>query len=192
VTRVEGLTHPLDFLSPSVSNFFSKQSPIFRLTSNVAIMGAWGYGLLQSDPDLDHAAQLSEVIGVELYYPENPDEVRRTLDHGALSKTFDRYLAEKPPQTYAIVILAVLAMKLGAKIETKYMNILRGIYQSTKLFPKSKKQFKEGLDTYKNDGTPWDLHCPGVDEVAADPNSDAHLENARYESFVLSTPCLIL
>ena len=57
-------------------------------------MGAWGYGLFQSDPDLDHAGQLSEETGVELFHPDDPEEARRILDDEALAKTFDRYLDE--------------------------------------------------------------------------------------------------
>ncbi|KAF2103677.1 hypothetical protein NA57DRAFT_69890 [Rhizodiscina lignyota] len=149
-------------------------------------MGAWGYGLFQSDPDLDHADQLSEVAGVDLLHPENPAKVRRTLDKGVLAKTFDRYLADKPLQKYSIVLLGALAMMLGAKINAKYMNVLRGMYNDTELFPQSKKQFKSGLDSYRNDGTPWDLQCPGVGDVVNDPNSDAMRESEASGSILIN------
>lgn len=88
--------------------------------------------------------------------------MREKLDDGRLSKTFDRYLGEKHFQAYSFVLLGALAMMLGARIELKYQNILRGIYCKTQLYDEGKMQFKLGLDGYKNDGTPWEYHAPGL------------------------------
>lgn len=131
-------------------------------------MGAWGYELFQSDNDLEWIDYICDEAGTTLDYPDNAGEVRKELDNGLLAKTFERYLGEKDVQEYGILMLGILAMQLGARMDDKYLNIMRGIYnRDCGLYPLGKAQVKLALDAYRNDGTPWDFERTGRGTAAS-------------------------
>ncbi|KAE9374349.1 hypothetical protein N431DRAFT_503221 [Stipitochalara longipes BDJ] len=158
-------------------------------------MGRWGEHFFEGDHDLDEASYISEDAGIELYHYEldEPDTkhpvggkgletTREHLNSGVLSSLFEKYLGDKNAKFYKgkelrLVHTAALAMRVGATIEPKYMDVLRTGYKKIQVAPKysfpisdtgfrapMKKQFEIALAHYKNDGTPYDFfadRCKG-------------------------------
>ncbi|EON63549.1 hypothetical protein W97_02777 [Coniosporium apollinis CBS 100218] len=130
-------------------------------------MGAWGYGLLQSDHDYDCAGNLSDEAGIELFYPEDPEATRKKLDDGTLSRLFDNHENRTFSPKCTTIILGVLAMQVGAKIEDRHLDLLRSIYRSAGLYEEGERQMRKALERYKNDGTPYSIDSPGLDLTVA-------------------------
>ena len=113
-------------------------------------MGCWGLGLFQSDHDLDIMDELSDEAGVDsLYVPEDPAALRRALEKdGKLSSMIDKWETRGAGDgigitpKYSAVILAACAMKVGAKIEERHMQLLRNIYESCGLYEEGERQMK--------------------------------------------------
>ncbi|KAL2067707.1 hypothetical protein VTL71DRAFT_15803 [Oculimacula yallundae] len=154
-------------------------------------MGRWGERFFEGDNDLDEASMMSEDAGIELYHyeideREEPDfsfkgkgleATRAHLNSGVLSRLFNEYSTTDPfkkgsmsEKELRLVLLAVLAMRLGATIEPAHMELLRNSYTKIHVSPKyslpigdsgfrapMKEQFEIALARYKNDGTPFDF-----------------------------------
>lgn len=65
-------------------------------------MGAWGYGLFQSDNELDTIEEINEEAGklandptLNLGFPENHDEVIAKLNAGLFHQVLDKFQAKK-------------------------------------------------------------------------------------------------
>jgi hypothetical protein len=131
-------------------------------------MGIWGRGLLQSDDDHDIANALNEMFECDIFQPEEEDgaAVVKLLNGGLLSKKFDKLLFPdfKPQISHQsrdrmVIILGILAMKLGATIEGQYIAALRMLRSSLpNMF--QQLQLLTALDEYKN-GIPWVLGSKG-------------------------------
>ncbi|ORY66277.1 uncharacterized protein BCR38DRAFT_408232 [Pseudomassariella vexata] len=140
-------------------------------------MGIWGFGFLESDDDLDMAAELGEMLGCELLVPPEKEKaaIISKLSNGVLSKCFDRMLdaAFRPKTEYyarsrLIMLLGILAMRLGATIEEHHiraMKVLRPQLPTLYL----QIQLATALAQYKNNGTPWVLGSALFDDFK---NSD--------------------
>ncbi|RDW75245.1 hypothetical protein BP6252_06387 [Coleophoma cylindrospora] len=150
-------------------------------------MGRWGEGLFEGDHDLDEASYISEDAGIELYHYEidekDPESLgkglaatRAHLNNGVLDRLFEQYSVKANTddenswgnEKLRLVILAALAMRVGATISSKYMDLLRTSYTQIHVSPKyslpladsnfrapGKVQFETALRLYKNDGTPY-------------------------------------
>lgn len=126
-------------------------------------MGRWGQGLLQSQDDYDIARDLCDFVGCKVFQPEEEekDAIVEKLDNGLLAQKFDKILQPSfVPRTShhsrerIFIILAFLAMELGAKIESKHMVMLKVLRHS---LPNMIQQLQlvTALDEYQNDGTAW-------------------------------------
>lgn len=65
-------------------------------------MGAWGYGLFQSDADLDKVDEISDEAGklakdpkFTFWYPENKDEVVGKLNNGLYHQLLQQFQGKK-------------------------------------------------------------------------------------------------
>lgn len=153
-------------------DFILALSTTFTFLKPTTVMGIWGFGFFESESQLDHASDIEHQIGVFIFHPKHPDKARRILDSGILTDAFEHYIAANPFSSWDLIYLAVMAMMLGAKIEPKYINIVRGIYLRTNLFEQQKLEFKHGLDSYKNDGTPWNPESTRMTEQPQNVDQD--------------------
>ncbi|KAH9217530.1 hypothetical protein DL95DRAFT_459138 [Leptodontidium sp. 2 PMI_412] len=154
-------------------------------------MGRWGERFFEGDNDLDEASMISEDAGIELYHYEideaesddfsgkGLEATREHLNNGVLSRLFNKYSTNDPfasgslsPKELRLVLLAVLAMRVGATIEPVHMDLLREAYPKIHVSPKyswvlsdsgfrapMKEQFEIALAHYKNDGTPYNFNA---------------------------------
>ncbi|KAK8042289.1 hypothetical protein PG993_006812 [Apiospora rasikravindrae] len=127
-------------------------------------MSSWGRGLLQSDDDYKIAEELGAMFGCDiLTFSESQRAVivNKMETDGLLSRKLEKILSPQyvPPLSYLsrsrmAVLLVILAMRLGARVDAEYMNLmhtraprLRNMFEQL--------QFMTALDEYKNNGTPW-------------------------------------
>ncbi|CAJ2501668.1 Uu.00g045210.m01.CDS01 [Anthostomella pinea] len=130
-------------------------------------MGVWGLGLLQSDDDYDIESDLDDMFGLNLFQPTDEAESVATVEKlntdRFLAKKFDKILTATfvPPRAAyqqrdrIAVILGMLAMQLGAKIESQHMRMLRLLRPALPTL-EQQLQLLAALDGYKNDGTQWE------------------------------------
>lgn len=136
-------------------------------------------GLPQEDFRLFHCPSdkrfikmLEDETRMSLYHPRNAADARKKLNGGLLVTTFERLIGEDEPQKYMIVIFGALALQLGATIEDKYRNILRGIYHTAGLYAEGRRQLKAALDRYGLNGMPpepYDFDVNFVEKVTVIP-----------------------
>lgn len=128
-------------------------------------MSSWGRGLLQSEDDDAIAADLADMLGCKLLYVQKEEvaEIVQRLNDGLLSQKFDKILSAnfKPATSYhkrerIVVILGMLAMQLGAEIESRHLTALR-VLRPWLHNLEQQLQLATALQEYKNDGTPWML-----------------------------------
>ncbi|KAH7310022.1 hypothetical protein BKA65DRAFT_485239 [Rhexocercosporidium sp. MPI-PUGE-AT-0058] len=156
-------------------------------------MGRWGERFFEGDNDHDEASMMSEDAGIELFDYEiveaesddlpfsgkGLEATREHLNNGVLSRLFNKYFTSDPfasgslsPKELRLVLLAVLAMRVGATIEPAHMELLREAYPKIHVSPKysfplsdsgfrapMKEQFEIALAHYKNDGTPYNFNA---------------------------------
>ncbi|KAI5927802.1 hypothetical protein F4810DRAFT_283473 [Camillea tinctor] len=152
-------------------------------------MGCWGPGLLQSDDDHAIARDLDDMLGVPLssllssrfFSPSSPSLAHQldapahpssptTLLNSKLDKILSgnagalSYFAPYHPRERIIVILALLGMCAGAKIEGRHRDSLRVLRPALSTV-EQQVQLLAALDGYK-EGTPWvlPLGCGKEDE----------------------------
>lgn len=130
-------------------------------------MGAWGYGLFQSDSDLDVLDEISSDVGkcinkpeVHLYHPENHKHVVAKLNDGVFHQILAEYQAKK--WNHGVILFGAATMQLGGHISDDDMKMLRTMLPQTPMYDESKAQMQKGLDGYKNDGTAWDFGSKGL------------------------------
>lgn len=127
-------------------------------------MGAWGFGLFQSDADLDLICEIDSLAQAylppksSLEYPENRDVVRDALDQGSLAQI----LAQFPSSPTATVYTIVLAMQLGAKISDEQRKMLGKQVEQGSFYDVAKQQVARAVKDYPNDGTPWEFNSLGL------------------------------
>jgi len=130
-------------------------------------MGAWGYGLFQSDSDLDVLDEISGDVGkrinepdIHLYHPENRKHVIDKLDDGVFHQLLEEYQAKK--WKHGVILLGAATMQLGGHVSEDDMNLLRTTLKKTPMHEEAKAQMQKGFDGYKNDGTAWDFGSKGL------------------------------
>ncbi|KAI4092287.1 MAG: hypothetical protein LQ344_003531 [Seirophora lacunosa] len=133
-------------------------------------MGAWGYGLFQSNSDLDVLADISADLAklvneseIRLYCPEDPKHVAAKLNGGAFHKLLSEYkgLGWK----HGVILLGAATMWLCGYIAQDDMHFLRATLQSTPMTDQAKAQMEKGLEVYKNNGEAWDFGSKGLHEI---------------------------
>ena len=140
-------------------------------------MGAWGYGLFQSDTDLDVAGEISSDAAalagdpeLDLLCPENPTVVIAQLNNGLLDKLLTSFMLAK--WDHGVVYLGALALQLGAKISVEQNILLRKTLKRTPMYAKANAQMQRGLVwCVKNEG-PFDFQSPGVLETIMTTKTD--------------------
>ena len=133
-------------------------------------MGAWGYGLFQSDADLDicddissEAAKLAKEPELELFRPKDPAATVKKLNAGLFNQLLTDFEAVK--WDHGVIYLGALAMQLGAHITIAQIAMMHKTLKRTPMYDDAKIQIQKGLDKYKNDGNPYDFESPGVIET---------------------------
>ena len=133
-------------------------------------MGAWGYGLFQSDADLDVADDISDEAGrlandpdFTFLYPENHDAVVTKLNSGLFHQLLENFQAKN--WKHGVIYLGALSMQLGVKIVEEDMRVLKETLTRVRMYDEAKEQMRKGLEGYKSDGVAWDFESPGVIET---------------------------
>lgn len=153
-------------------------------------MGAWGFGLFQSDNELDTMEEISSEAGrithdpdFTFWYPENKPETVAKLNDGLFHQLVEKFQIKQ--WKHGIIYLGALSMQLGVKITEEDMQILRDTLKRVKMFGEAKAQMKKGLDGYKNNGEEWDFGSPGIEETASlKPDSG-------WLKILLQIPCML-
>jgi hypothetical protein len=128
-------------------------------------MGAWGLNFLESDYDYDLAGALAEEAGVKcLMFPENLSVTRDVLNNSVLKHMFDKRQKMRPQPKYEIVMLAVLAMKLGCTIDESHIKLVKRVYRRAEMEEEKLASMKQALSKYTN-GTPHDFGDKGLLET---------------------------
>ena len=133
-------------------------------------MGARGYGIFQSDADLDvcdeissEAANLAKIPKLELFCPKNQAAVVKKLNTGLLGQLFIDFEAVK--WDHGVIYLGALVMQLGARITLAQIAMMHQTLKRTPMYDKANAQVQKGLNEYKNNGEPYDFKSPGVYET---------------------------
>lgn len=141
------------------------------------MVGAWGYGLFQTDVELDLEWAMSvevqeitkdpnfrflfgdnEVAVVSLPFPlqlpprklMTPIQVRQ-LNSGLFHTLLGKFRAAK--RNYWVIYLGAFSMQLGATIQERDMQVLRETMQKTKMYVKAEWQMERAMSEYRNIGT---------------------------------------
>ena len=129
-------------------------------------MGAWGYGLLMSDQELDIMADISNEAGklakiphFSFWYPQDQDEVVRKLNDGIFHQLLEKFKAKK--WKHGIIYLGALSMRLGVTISQEDMQVLSNALKRTRMYEMAKWQMDCALKGYKN-GEPWNFEGLGL------------------------------
>lgn len=142
-------------------------------------MGFWGEHFFQSDRDFEIIGILSEHLGIEdLYYPDDPEQLRQELDSGKLEAEFhkirdDGYASDGNMKWFGfkttVVVLAAAAMRHGATISDEFRQYVKTALKSRlQMYQRAKDDMAKAIDTYHN-GVPLDVAGMGLVETA---NSD--------------------
>lgn len=153
------------------------------------IIGAWGPGLLESDPDYDVAKAIEEDGHVELYkYSVGISQpgsriARKRMNAGTFNRLFEQYKAAGPRYgkfggKYFTVILMTLAMQIGVTITKEQIEYARSIYKSAGLFLEGIEQFGLALKEYRNE--PYNFDSQGLFDT---------MERKEYDSYRFGFPC---
>ncbi|KAL8645930.1 MAG: hypothetical protein Q9226_007076 [Calogaya cf. arnoldii] len=134
-------------------------------------MGAWGYGLLQSDAELDvvdeievEVARLAKKKKCRIMHPKQPARVASFLNDGLFHRAFQYFQERK--WNHGMIYLVVLAMRLGCVIPTEDLADVAQTIKDTPMYKEAKGQLELGLATYKNNGEPMDFGSKGMIETA--------------------------
>ena len=145
--------------------------------------------------DFDCADEINTSCGLELPkslggdWEVSVEQARSHLNGGFFDELFNKYKERGVYYNsyggkYHLVILVVLAMQFGATISAEQLAYARSIYKSAGLFQESIDQFAKALDSYNNDGTPYDFKPGGVYDKIREVNS-WKLTSLWYEEWQL-------
>lgn len=120
---------------------------------------------MQSEDDYEVAKDLEIMCGCKLIFGKEDEQKKKEsvqiLNGGKFSKLFEKILTAgfRPLTSHhkrerLAVILAMLSMELGVKIEDRFISAL---YVLRPWLPNMEQQLQlfTALNEYKNDGTPW-------------------------------------
>ncbi|KAL8879892.1 MAG: hypothetical protein Q9198_002587 [Flavoplaca austrocitrina] len=150
-------------------------------------MGAWGYGLFQSDNEFDvvvsdideEACKLSKDPKLTLFKPKKEKRVVKKLNDGLFRELLQLFVRKE--WNHGVIYLAVLSMQLGAKIPAKDLAYVHQTLTRSPMYEEAKAQVQKGLEGYK--GEAWDFESNGLVETANASSS------AEEESGNDITPC---
>ncbi|KAL8902188.1 MAG: hypothetical protein Q9207_004841 [Kuettlingeria erythrocarpa] len=133
-------------------------------------MGAWGYGLFQSDNEFDvvvsdideEARKLAKDAIITLFHPKNKKRVVKKLNDGLFHELLQLFIRKE--WNHGVIYLAVLSMQLGAIIPAKDLAYVHKTLLRTPMYDEAKAQVQKGLDSYK--GEAWDFECKDIVETA--------------------------
>ena len=132
-------------------------------------MGAWDYGIFQSDADMNIADEISDDVGkfanvadISLLAPEDEEATVATLNNGHCTTLRERYHAKK--QYHNIFFLCGLAMRFGANISADQTNTLEKLTNEITNHDKAKSQMLKAVKDYKS-GEAYDFKSPGVEQT---------------------------
>ncbi|KXT07561.1 hypothetical protein AC578_10195 [Pseudocercospora eumusae] len=165
-------------------------------------MGAWGYGLFQSDHDYDEISDLDAAAGfhfmqkeaetkgekhvrISLYDPSDPTFVRKYLDaSGTLDEMIEKYTAEAAAaktdkwdygqREYRLCLMGACFMMLGCNLSDDFLDLLRDKFTGCGFMPDALKQLDAALNRPDGfkSGEPFDLSSPGLVETANEKSDD--------------------
>ncbi|KAL8854738.1 MAG: hypothetical protein Q9221_000521 [Calogaya cf. arnoldii] len=128
-------------------------------------MGAWGYGLFQSDNEFDvvvsdideEACKLAKDPKLTLFNPKNKKRVVKKLNNGLFHDLLQLFVRKE--WNHGVIYLAVLSMQLGVKIPATDLTYVHQTLNRTPMYEEAKAQVQKGLDGYK--GEAWDFESKG-------------------------------
>ena len=148
-------------------------------------MGAWGYGLFQSDADLEicdeissEAAKLAKDATLRLLRPKNRAAVVNKLNAGILDQLLIEY--ETIKWDHGVVYLGALAMQLGARITIEQIATLHKTLKRTPMYDEAKAQMQKGLNQYKGDGKPHDFESLGLHDTGAKAMKEDKVTSSKF------------
>ncbi|KAL8660215.1 MAG: hypothetical protein Q9226_000016 [Calogaya cf. arnoldii] len=133
-------------------------------------MGAWGYGLFQSDNEFDvvvsdideEACKLAKDPKLTLFNTKNKKRVVKKLNDGLFHDLLQLFVRKE--WNHGVIYLAVLSMQLGVRILATDLTYVQQTLNRTPMYAEAKAQVQKGLDGYK--GEPWDFESKGIVETA--------------------------
>ncbi|KAF7192537.1 Zinc finger MYND domain-containing protein 10 [Pseudocercospora fuligena] len=159
-------------------------------------MGAWGYGLFQSDHDYDEISDLDATAGfhfmqeeaeakgekdvrISLYGPSDPDFIRKYLEaSGTLDEMIEKYTAEAAvaktdkwdygQREYRLCLMGACFMMLGCNLSDDFLDLLRDKFTGCGFMLDALKQLDSALNRPDGfkSGEPFDLSSPDLVETA--------------------------
>ena len=133
-------------------------------------MGAWGYGLFQSDAELDfcseicvEAATFAQDPELDLLYPEDPIPVVTKLNNGLLDQLLTYFVLAQ--WDHAVIYIGALALQLGAHISVPQNVLLRKTLKRTPMYDEAKAQMQKGLVWCAKNKGPYNFGSLGVEET---------------------------
>ncbi|KAL8874741.1 MAG: hypothetical protein Q9198_006810 [Flavoplaca austrocitrina] len=140
-------------------------------------MGAWGYGLFQSDNEFDvvvsdideETCKLAKDPNLTLFNPKNKKRVVKKLNNGLFRELLQLFVRKEQ------------RMESRSKIPAKELAYVHQTLNRTPMYEEAKAQVQKGLEGYK--GEAWDFESKGLIETANASSS------AEEESDNDITPC---
>ncbi|EME79241.1 uncharacterized protein MYCFIDRAFT_199064 [Pseudocercospora fijiensis CIRAD86] len=137
-------------------------------------MGAWGYGLFQSDHDYDEISGLDAEAGfhfmqeeaeakgeknvnIGLFDPSDPDFIRKYIEaSGTLDEMIAKYTAaaaaaktdkwDRGQRDYRLCLMGACFMMLGCKLSDDFLDLLRDKFTNCGFMPDALKQLDAALN----------------------------------------------
>ena len=132
-------------------------------------MGAWGSNIFQSDIELDTVSDLGGDVSklakdpnIDLWYPDNREEVVTKLNNGIFDTLYDRYKAIRGK--YELFYFAAISMQLGVNTSKDQIKYLKTVARRIDTSNEAPKQVLQALKDYKS-GEPYEFDSPGLDET---------------------------
>ena len=139
----------------------------YQQLHRIFTLSIMGYGLFESDSDLDiveaisvDIAEITNEKDMQLFCPKDFIYVVDKLNGGAFHQLLKDYQAKE--WKHGVILLGAVTMQLGGHISDDDMDILRVTLETTPMTEEAKRQMATALKEYKNDGKLWDFGSKGL------------------------------
>ncbi|KAL8686313.1 MAG: hypothetical protein Q9224_005484 [Gallowayella concinna] len=144
--------------------------PLGRQEGYPTDTGTWGYGLYQSDADLEMldlvtaeaARMMSDPKCLHSFLVPGSFTLRAPIDKGAAVQQLETGILHHLIRRFnhhknhgAVVILGVVSMELGVKINPEDLLAMKMALMRWEIYEVKRDQIIRALNGYSNDGTEW-------------------------------------
>jgi hypothetical protein len=119
---------------------------------------------------------LGSDMDLDLYYPEDPEHVRKELDDGKFAENFTELCKTKPARNafcdpkYLLILLTAAAMEVGAAITDEQRAYVKKAVDKVHMYDEAHDDMVKALVDYKN-GTPYPIVGAGLIETMTTASS---------------------